>query len=144
VVDIYRRFGRTYCFHLQDNSSTLKAEDVCSSETSADIYHSTKCHIPEGRHRSKNIRSEEKLPVLLYNTRLPNRIHSLKSVALSFCSHDGSGVAPMPPVCAAEYEVTGTVQAGKSNCECGSKGLCSVFKLSQINFQYSSHVYMET
>lgn len=98
LVDVYRRFSGTYCFALQDNSSTLKVEDICSSETSADIYQSTKWRIPEGRKfhkdRSKNIRSEENLPVLLYmrlfcldNTRPHNRnmfVNTLSEVGCAF------------------------------------------------------------
>jgi hypothetical protein len=73
-----RRFGGTYCLHLQGRrwhsacqllarwfaepiSSTLKKEAICSSETSVETQRTTRRHISEGdtlhNHRCENLKS---------------------------------------------------------------------------------------
>lgn len=56
LVEFYRRLGRTYCHHRrvspagrkqQHHSYTLTIEVLRSSETSVNVYQSTRHHIPE-------------------------------------------------------------------------------------------------
>jgi hypothetical protein len=59
LVEVYRRIIETYCFSLQGGNKTLagcllgvlsprKMEEARSSETSVNLYRTTRRHIPEG------------------------------------------------------------------------------------------------
>jgi hypothetical protein len=63
---VYRRFERSYSLHLKDprvsqvtgkkEPSTLKFEVVRSSETSVNLYKTTRCHSPEDKTLHNSLR----------------------------------------------------------------------------------------
>jgi hypothetical protein len=53
LLEVYRRFGETYCLHLQVRRvgclarfSTMRIETIHSSETLLNFYQTTRRHIP--------------------------------------------------------------------------------------------------
>jgi hypothetical protein len=67
-LTVNRRFGGTYCLHLQGRKNKLSKKParkqeatICSSETSVDFQRATRRHIPEDgtfhNHRCENLKS---------------------------------------------------------------------------------------
>jgi hypothetical protein len=81
LVDVDRRFRRTYCFHHQGHvlKSHLKVETECFSETLVSTYESASRHNPEQNIVSTSAKTTNRLKLIIF---------IFKSVILSICSYN--------------------------------------------------------